>query len=262
MRLVTFAFAFALIALTTSASAATTYPVCWKGNAGCKHSLTSSWELTTFNGSVTASRTRDATLTCADAASGPKEEVVSGRYAVSFTLNPQSSKQIIRSDAAGRPRTPFALNLRFNVARLTHEKIRTVTPKGDGTCTESTRDCDKTGTPLTKPDKLTVATTKRTVNQRMAGDFIESVTVPCAPDSATVKTVLPSTGPMFGTYLDEATGLRNFQHKTTVVVAGRTDMPGNGEVTSEVRARLSYERIRRACSYYSKSQKRCRTTRS
>jgi hypothetical protein len=261
MRFVTIAFALAVVALTTSASAATTYPACWKGKAGCKHSLTPSWELETFSGSVTASHTRAATLTCADAASGTKEEVVSGRYSVSFTLNPQSSKQIVRSDASGRPRTPFALNLRFNVARITHEKIHTVTPTGNGTCSESTRDCDKTGTPLTRPDKLTVETRNRNVNQRMAGHFIEDVTVGCAPPTATVNTLLPTGGPLFGSYLDEATGLSNFKHKTTVVVSNRIDRPGNGEVTSAVRARLTYQRILRACSYYSKSQKRCRTTR-
>jgi hypothetical protein len=201
------------------------------------------WELETFTGSVTATRTRDATLTCADAVDGAKEEVVSGRYAVSFTLNPQTSKQVVRSDKKGRPRTPFALNLRFNIARITREKIRTLTPNGDGTCTETFRDCEKTGTPLTKPDKLTVETSGRTVNQRLGGDFIDAVAIPCAPDSATPNTLLPSSGPLFGNFLDEDTGLSNFKHRTTVVVASRSDRPGNGEVTSLVKARLTYKRI-------------------
>ena len=154
-----------------------------------------------------------------------------------------------RVDASGTP-PPDTAGAKVKIAAA-----------GDVHCSESTRDCDKTGDPLTKPDKLTVATQKRTVNQRMAGHFIEEVTVACAPTTATVNTVLPTGGPLFGTYLDEATGLSNFKHKTTVVVANRTDVPGNGEVTSAVRARLTYERILRACSYYSKSQKRCRTTR-
>ena len=227
-RIVAVAAACALIPLASPAPAATPKP---------------KWQLRTFSGSVTATRTRDATLTCADAASGPKEEVVSGRYSVAFTLNPKSSKQVVGSDAKGRPRTPFALNLRFNVSRITHEKIHVVTPNGDGTCTETTKDCDKTGSPLTKPDKLTVKTTKRTVNQRMAGHFIEEVAVPCAPADAAVPTVMPSGGPMFGTYLDEDTSLSHFNHESTIVVASRSDRPGNGEVTSVVKARLTYKRI-------------------
>jgi hypothetical protein len=227
-RLTLVAVAFALVPIASPADAATTRP---------------RWELETFTGSVTATRARDATLTCADAANGPVEEVVSGRYAVSFTLNPQDSKQIIRSDRKGRPRTPFALNLRFNIARITREKIRTLTRNADGTCTESFRDCEKTGTPTTRPDKFTVRTRRRTVNQRMAGAFIEDVAIRCAPQSANPNTVLPSTGPMFGTFLDEDVGLSHFRHRTTVVFADRTDRPGDGEVTSRVRARLTYKRI-------------------
>jgi hypothetical protein len=227
-RLIAIAVTAALVPVASPADAATPKP---------------KWELETFSGSVTATRTRDATLTCEDAANGPAEEVVSGRYSVAFTLDPKNSKQIVRSDKKGRPRTPIALHLRFNVARLTHEKIRTVTSNGDGTCSESFRDCDKTGTPDTRPDKLTVETTGRTVNQRMRGDFIDDVAIPCAPDTATPKTLLPSSGPMFGTFMDENTGLGNFKHKTTVVFANRTDRPGDGEVTSMVRARLTYKRI-------------------
>ena len=202
------------------------------------------WQLQTFTGSIVASQTRAATLTCADAADGPTEEVVSGSYSVSFTLNPQSSKQLVRSDAKGRPRTPSPLNLRFNIARITHEKIHTVTPNGDGTCTDTTRDCNKTGDPITRPDQLTLrASSRRLVNQYLVGSFINDSFVACAPDTATPKTLLPSTGGLIGIYLDENTGLSNFKHKSTVVVADRTDRPGDGELTSVVRARLTYKRV-------------------
>jgi hypothetical protein len=244
-----------------AADAASGYPHCWKGAAGCKHSVTPTWELETFNGSVTATRTRDASLTCEDAASGSKEEVVSGSYSVAMTLSPKDSKQLVRSDALGQPRTPFALNLRFNVSSVTHEKIHTVTPDASapGGCTSTMRDCNKTGTPLTKPDKLSIRTANKRVTQNMAGRFIEDAFVKCAPESATVNTLLPVGGGMFGTFLGEVTGLFNFKHKTTVVVASRSDRPGEGEVTSEVRARLSYSRILRRCTYYAQSQKRCVT---
>lgn len=262
--LVALAVVAAAIPLATAGAATTSpYPKCWKGQAGCKHSVTPSWELETFNGSVTTTHDRAATLTCADAASGPKQEVISGTYSVAFTLNPKDSKQVVRSDAKGQPETPFALNLRFNVSRVTHEKIHTVTPDASaaGGCTDATTDCNKTGDPLTKPDKLSISTSNKVVTQNLAGRFVEDAFVPCAPDTASPNSLLPAGGGMFGTFMSELTGLRFFNHRTTLVVTGRTDRPGEGEVTSTVSGRLSYRRSLRRCTYYAHTGKRCVTAR-
>src|SRR3954447_6533078 len=91
----------ALIPLAT-AGAAPKYPACWKGAAGCKHTLTRYFEVTSFTGSVVARGTKASALTCQDVGPGQaKSEIVGGTYKVSFVLDLGKSKLRIDTDKAG-----------------------------------------------------------------------------------------------------------------------------------------------------------------
>src|SRR5689334_24470119 len=78
-----------LLSLVTAvtADAAVRPPKCWKGKRGCTHTATPHWNLRTFNGTVGVVGTRASSLTCADVANGARDEIVAGRYAVTFTLD-------------------------------------------------------------------------------------------------------------------------------------------------------------------------------
>src|SRR3954447_21551950 len=126
------------------ADAAVAPPKCWKGKAGCTHTATPHWNLKTFGGSISVIGTRPQALTCGDVQNGARDEIVAGRYAVKFTLDPKASQSRIGADARQRPIASKPLKLVFDVSSSTHERVRTLTPAGDGNCTETFRDCDKT----------------------------------------------------------------------------------------------------------------------
>ena len=54
---------------------------------------------------------------------------------------------------AQKPLTSKPLDISLLVTSTTHERVRTLTPNGDGTCTETFKDCDKTDA-STKSDTL------------------------------------------------------------------------------------------------------------
>src|SRR3954447_16274319 len=222
--LVALALALSFIPLA-SASGAVTPPQCWKGKSGCTHTATPHWNLKTFTGSVSVIGTRPQALTCADVANGPREEIVSGRYAVKFTLDARASQSRIGADAKEQPITSKPLKLVFDVSSTTHEQVRTLTPAGDGNCTETFRDCDKTNVSRAS-DTLDVFVRSRSVIQETPGDFIKSRFLECAETPA-MASLLPD-DPVEGKFMSEASSLRAFRHRDTVVTQGRDHQIGDG----------------------------------
>src|SRR5215213_7567608 len=82
----------ALATVPIVADAAVAPPKCWKGKRLCVHTSTPHWNLRTFSGSVSVNGTRPNALTCADVASGPREEIVAGRYTVKLALDRAKSQ--------------------------------------------------------------------------------------------------------------------------------------------------------------------------
>src|SRR4051794_26114686 len=123
--LVAMAFVLSLIPLAT-ADGAVAPPKCWKGKSGCTHTSTPHWNLRTFAGNVSVVGTRPQALTCADVASGAREEIVAGRYEVKFTLDRRASQSRVAADAQKQPITSKPLKLVFDVSSTTHERVRTL----------------------------------------------------------------------------------------------------------------------------------------
>jgi len=247
------------LALTPVAADAVTPPKCWKGARGCKHSATPSWNLTTFGGSVSSVGTRPKTLTCADLAGKPREEIVEGRYTVAFKLDPSRSELRVGADRSKQPKTADPLSLRFTVTQTTHEVVRTLTPTADGaSCTESARACDKSGT-VSGTDRLDVFTRNARVNHNFGGTFVNNSFLECAatPDMASL---LPS-NPLDGSLLTRSDGLSVFRHRSAVVTDGRDRQLGDGSTTVAIKSKLTYARTIRACTFYAGTKKRCRTAR-
>ena len=251
--------AVALALIPLGAAQAVTPPKCWKGAAGCRHSETPSWDLTSFSGSVSAVGTRPPRLTCADLAGAPRDEIIEGRYTVAFKLDRARSETRVGVDAARQPKTADPLSLRFAVTQTTHELVRTLTPSADGTaCTEATRSCDKSGT-VGGTDRLDVFTRNRRVNQNFGGTFVNNSFLECA-GSADVPSLLPS-DPLDGSFLTRTDGLSTFRHRSVVVTTARDRQIGDGSTSINLKGKLTYARSIRACTYYAGTKKRCRTAR-
>jgi hypothetical protein len=251
------AFALALIPLA-AAQGAVTPPKCWKGKAGCVHTSTPRWNVTGFNGTVAVVGTKTNGLTCADVANGAREEIVAGRYSVKFALNPARSQTRIAANAQKLPATSKPLALRFNVARTTHEQIRKLTPNGDGTCTESTRDCDKSDS-STAADTLDVFIRSKRVVQETRGDFIKPAFLECA-ETPEMGSLLP-VEPLDGKFMSETSQLAAFRHRDTLVTQGRDRQIGDGSTTVAISGKVTYARSIRACTTYPLARTRCRTAR-
>jgi hypothetical protein len=248
------ALAVSLFAAVAVADAAVAPPKCWKGKAGCTHTATPHWNLTTDAGTVSVVGTRPNTLTCADVASGPKEEIVEGRYKAEFTLDPKRSQSLIPANAQKLPTTSKPLELAFNVTSTTHEKIRTLNQD----CSESFRDCDKTGTSRAG-DTLDVFIRAGRVIQETPGDFIKSRLLECA-ETPTMASLLPE-DPLEGEFMSEDSSLRAFSHRDAVVSHGRDHQIGDGNTSIAVSGKLTYVRSIRACTRYPLTRQRCRTAR-
>jgi hypothetical protein len=252
------AFALALIPLA-SAQGAVTPPKCWQGKAGCVHTSTPHWNVTGFNGTVSVVGTKPSSLTCADTANGPREEIVSGGYTVKFTLDRPRSKTRIAANAHKLPTTSKPLALRFNVTRTTHEQVRKLTPNADGSgCTESTRDCDKSDT-STAADTLDVFIRTQRVVQETPGNFIKPSFLECA-ETPEMGSLLP-VEPLDGKFMSETSRLAAFRHRDTVVTHERDRQIGDGSTTVAVSGKVTYARSIRACTTYPLARQRCRTAR-
>src|SRR3954469_567286 len=251
------ALVVALVPLA-AAQAAVAPPKCWKGKSGCTHTATPHWNLKTFTGSVSVIGSRPQTLTCADVANGPREEIVSGRYAVKFTLDPKASQSLIGADAKQQPITSRPLKLVFDVSSTTHEQVRTLTPAGDGNCAETFRDCDQTSASRAS-DTLDVFVRSRSVIQETPGDFIKSRFLECA-ETPTSASLLPD-DPLEGKFMSEASSLRAFRHREVVATHGRDHQIGDGNTSITVSGKLTYGRSIRACTRYAFTKPRCRTAR-
>ena len=252
------AAALALALVPLAADAAVAPPKCWKGKVGCRHTSTPHWALQTFSGSASVVGTRPPAVTCADAAGGPREEIVAGRYTVKFSLKRATSQTRIAADAQKRPFTSTPLKLTFLVTSTTHERVRTLTANGDGTCTESFRDCDK-ATSSTARDSLNVFARNRRVIQETPGDFLKTAFLECA-ETPTMTSLLPD-DPIGEQFMSEASTLRAFNHRDTVVTTGRDRQIGDGSTSIAVSGKLTYARSIRACTTYPLTRTRCRTAR-
>jgi hypothetical protein len=197
-------------------------------------------------------------VTCADAANGPREEIVAGRYAVKFSLGPATSQTRVAADAQKRPVTSTPLKLTFAVTSTTHERVRTLASNGDGTCTESFRDCDKT-TSSTARDSLNVFVRNRRVIQETPGNFLGTAFLECA-ETPTMTSLLPD-DPIGEQFMSEDSTLRAFNHRDTVVTTGRDRQIGDGSTSIAVSGKLTYARSVRACTTYPLTRTRCRTAR-
>ena len=253
------AAAVALSLLPLAADAAVAPPKCWKGRAGCTHTAVPHWNLRTFDGSVSVVGTRPPQLTCADAVSGPREEIVEGRYVVKLTLDPGSSQSRIAANAQELPTTSKPLKLSFDVSSATHEQVRTLTPDAGGQgCTESFRDCDRSSTSRAG-DSLDVFIRSRSVIQETPGDFVKSRFLECA-ETPTMASLLPD-DPLDGKFMSEDSTLAAFRHRDTVVTHGRDHQIGDGATSVEISGKLTYTRSIRACTRYPLAKPRCRTAR-
>jgi hypothetical protein len=249
----------ALLALVVGAAdAAVAPPKCWMGKAGCEHTSTPHWNLRTYTGTVAVVGTRQQSLTCADVERGAREEIVEGHYSVKFALDRKASQTRVAADAQKQPLTSKPLALVFDVAATTHERVRTLAPNGDGTCTETFRDCDKNADSRAK-DSLNVVVRGRQVIQETPGDFIKSRFLECAetPSSASL---LPD-DPLGEEFMTEASTLRAFRHRDTTVTHGRDRQIGDGSTSIEISGKLTYARTTRACTTYPLARTRCRTAR-
>jgi hypothetical protein len=240
------------------ADAAVAPPKCWKGRSGCEHTSTPHWNLRTFAGTVSVVGSRPQSLTCADVADGAREEIVSGRYTVKFALDRKASQTRVGSDAQKQPITSKPLALVFDVAATTHERVRQLSPNGDGTCTEAFRDCDKNADSRAK-DSLNVVVRGRQVIQETPGDFIRSRFLECA-ETPTSASLLPD-DPVGEEFMTEASSLRAFRHRDTVVTHSRDRQIGDGATSIEITGELTYARTIRACTTYPLARTRCRTAR-
>jgi hypothetical protein len=242
-----------------AAQGAVAPPKCWKGKAGCTHTSTPHWNVQTFGGTVTVVGTRQPVVTCADTASGPREEIVAGRYTVKFTLDRKASQTRIGADAHKNPTTSNPLKLAFDVASTTHEQVRTLTPTGDGqTCTESFRDCDKTAASR-HTDTLDVFARANRIVQETPGDFIKPAFLECA-ETPTMASLLPG-DPLEGTFMSEQSLPSAFRHRDTVVTQGRDHQIGDGNTSVDLTGKVTYGRSIRACTRYPLAKPRCRTAR-
>jgi hypothetical protein len=255
---VVLAAAVALALVPLAADAAVAPPKCWKGKVGCEHTATPHWNLQTFTGTASVVGTRPPAVTCADAASGPREEIVAGRYTVKFLLKRSTSQTRVAADAQKHPLTSTPLKLTFNVASTTHERVRTLTANGDGTCAESFRDCDK-ASDSTVRDSLNVFVRGRRVIQVTPGDFLKTAFLECAETPA-MTSLLPD-DPVGEQFMNEDSTLRAFNHRRTVVTTGRDRQIGDGSTSIAVSGKLTYARSIRACTTYPLTKTRCRTAR-
>lgn len=241
------------------ADAAVTPPKCWKGKRGCVHTSTPHWNLRTFSGTVDVNGTRANALTCADATSGPKEEIVAGHYTVKLALDRAASQTLVGADAQKNPTTSKPLKLALNVTSTTHERVRTLTPAGDGqTCTETFRDCDRTAT-STARDTLDVFVRNRRVIQETPGDFIKAALLECA-ETPDMTSFLPP-DPLDAKFMSEPSTLAAFRHRDVAVSHGRDRQIGDGATSIAISGKLTYARTIRACTTYPLARTRCRTAR-
>lgn len=250
------ATAFVLAAIPAVTDAAVAPPKCWKGKAGCRHTSTPRWNLRTFTGTADVNGTRPNALTCADVANGPRDEIVAGHYTVKMSLKRSESQTRIGADANKNPITSKPLEIKLAVTSTTHERVRTLTSNGDGTCSESFRDCDKTDA-STKSDTLDVFVRSRSVIQETPGEWIKSAFLECA-ESATTPSLLPD-DPLDGKFMSEPHSLRIFRHPDTTVNHGRDRQIGDGNTSIAVSGELTYARTIRACTTYPLARTRCRT---
>jgi hypothetical protein len=252
------ALALALIPVATADSAVAP-PACWKGNAGCRHTSTPHWSLTSYRGTVSVVGTKQKTLTCADVVAGPKEEIVAGRYMAKFALDAARSDRRIAADAKKQPTTSKPLDLHFNITSTTHEQIRTLTPSADPAgCTETFRDCNNTKT-TTATDTLDVFIRTRRVIQETRGDFIQPRLLECA-ETPDMSSLLPSDA-LNGKLVSESSRLTTFRHRGSVVPFGGDHQIGDGAVSVSTAGKLTYARSIRACTTYPLTRTRCRTAR-
>jgi hypothetical protein len=240
------------------ADAAVAPPKCWKGKAGCRHTSTPHWNLQAFTGSASVNGTRPGSLTCADVAGGAREEIVQGRYVVKFSLNRVKSQTRVGADAQKRPLTSSPLKLAFAVTSTTHERVRSLAPNGDGTCTETFRDCDKASN-STARDSLKLFVRNRQVIEEMPGDFLGRAFLECA-ETPTMTSLLPE-DPLGEEFMDEDGSLAAFRHRDTRTSHGHDHQIGDGSTSLAVSGRLTYVRSIRACTTYPQTKTRCRTAR-
>jgi hypothetical protein len=253
------ATAVVLALVPLAADAAVAPPKCWKGKAGCRHTSTPHWNLRTFVGNVDVNGTRTNALTCSDVAGGAREEIVAGHYVVKFSLNRASSQTRVAADADKNPITGAKpLALAFAVTSTTHERVRQLAPNGDGTCTETFRDCDRTSTSTAK-DSLDIVTRNRRVVQTTPGDFIKSRFLECA-EAQTMPSFLPD-DPLGENFMTESSRPAAFKHKDTAVRHSRDRQIGDGSTSIAVSGNLTYIRTIRACTTYPLTRTRCRTAR-
>jgi hypothetical protein len=241
-----------------SADGAVAPPKCWKGKAGCTHTATPHWNVRTSTGTVEVVGTRQQLLTCSDTSSGSREEIVAGRYTVKVALDAKASQTRIGADAHKNPATSNPLKLVFDVTSTTHERVRTLTPAGDGACTESFRDCDKTNASR-RTDTLDVFLRANRIVQETPGDFIKSAFLECAETPA-MASLLPD-DPVDGTFMSEQSRLSAFRHRDTVVTFGRDHQIGDGNTSINLSGKVTYGRSIRACTRYPLAKPRCRTAR-
>jgi hypothetical protein len=250
------ATALALALLPLAAEAAVAPPKCWKGKKGCTHTSTPHWNLRTFTGTADVNGTRPNSLTCADVQSGPRDEIVTGHYTVKMTLKRSESKTRIGADADENPITSKPLDISLLVTSTTHERVRTLSPNPDGTCTETFKDCDKTDE-STKKDTLDLFVRSRSVIQETPGDWIKSAFLECA-ETPTTPSLLPD-DPLDGKFMSERSSQRIFKHPNTTTTHGRDRQIGDGSTSITVSGELTYARTIRACTRYPLTKTRCRT---
>jgi hypothetical protein len=250
------ATALALALLPLAAEAAVAPPKCWKGKKGCTHTSTPHWNLRTFEGTADVNGTRTNALTCADVANGPRDEIVAGHYTLKMTLKRSESQTRIGADANENPITSKPLGISLLVTSTTHEKVRTLSPNPDGTCTETFKDCDKTDQ-STKKDTLDLFVRSRSVIQETPGDWIKSAFLECA-ETPTATSLLPD-DPLDGKFMSERSSQRIFKHPDTTTTHGRDRQIGDGSTSIAVSGKLTYARTIRACTRYPLTKTRCRT---
>jgi hypothetical protein len=250
------ATAFVLAAIPAVTEAAVAPPKCWKGKAGCRHTSTPHWNLRTFTGTADVNGTRPNSLTCADVQQGPRDEIVAGHYTVKMSLKRSLSQTRIGADANKNPITSKPLQLSLLVTGTTHERVRTLTSNGNGTCAETFRDCDRTDQ-STKQDTLDLFVRSRSVIQETPGDWIKSAFIECA-ETPTTPSLLPD-DPLDAKFMSERSSLRIFRHPDTTVTHGRDRQIGDGNTSIAVSGKLTYARSIRACTTYPLTKTRCRT---
>jgi hypothetical protein len=249
--------ALVVAAVVPAADAAVAPPSCWKGQLGCVHTRTPHWSVRSFTGSVSVVGTRPNALTCADVAGGAREEIVAGRYTVRFVLDRPKSQTRVAADAHKLPITSKPLKLAFDVTSTTHERVRTLTPTADG-CTEAFRECDKSKASNAR-DTLDVFVRARRVVQETPGDFIKSRLLECA-ETPDMTSLLPP-DPLDAKFMSEASTMRAFRHRNTIVNHGTDRQIGDGSTSIAAKSRLTYARSIRACTSYPLTRRRCRTAR-